>query len=286
MKTQLKTVSPAQASKWLKEANVTNRVIRMAHVNRLKNTILSGKWIVTHQGIAFAEDGTLIDGQHRLMAIEAAGKPVDVLVTTGMQKFHNGDVNLNTMDVIDCGKPRTTADQLHLLHNVTYPHLSTAIARCISVALCKGAKASRTLDVSQALGILSIYGDDIAKFIGIAIGSKLCKNAAILGALAIASQVNPDHAELFLRQLKSGSGIKEGDPVYAVRESLIRDSAAGSANTSLEARTALLHKITMAIYNTIQGTPIKLAKVNTLGLEYFMTKQPDNVAAVKALFLL
>lgn len=33
-------------------------------------------------------------------------------------------------------------------------------------------------------------------------------------------------------------------------------------------------------------TQLKLAKVSTIGIDYFMSKQPKNVAAVKALFLL
>lgn len=286
MKTTLQTVSPQKASKWLKEANTTNRVIRIAHVNRIKTAILSGKWIVTHQGIAFADDGSLIDGQHRLMAIEAAGRPVEIMVTTGVPKFHNGDVNLHTMDVIDCGKPRTTADQLHLLHGIHNSVLTTAAARMISVICCKGAKIARSIDVSQALAILEIYGSDIELLVGMAADSKICRHASIIASIAFSAQVARDHSLQFMQDLKSGSGIKEGDPVYAIREMLIRKRSEGTLHSSLDDKVTSFQRITMAIYNTIQGTPIRLAKASQIGLDYFMAKQPGNVTKVKSLFLL
>ncbi len=40
-----------------------------------------GHWDTTHQGIAIASDGTLVDGQHRLLAIVESGVTVRMNVT-------------------------------------------------------------------------------------------------------------------------------------------------------------------------------------------------------------
>jgi predicted methyltransferase len=68
--------------------NTHNRKPRKRHVDILAKEILSGEWQLTHQGIAFSapsEDGTatLIDGQHRLLAIAAAERPATLLVSRG-----------------------------------------------------------------------------------------------------------------------------------------------------------------------------------------------------------
>lgn len=61
-------VSPSQAKKWL-EQNKANRSVNKAKVKQMARDIKEGHWDSTHQGIAIASDGTLIDGQHRLLAI-------------------------------------------------------------------------------------------------------------------------------------------------------------------------------------------------------------------------
>ena len=65
-----------------------------------------GKWRLTHVGIAFAPDGTLIDGQHRLWAICESGVPVEMFVWR--------NVDPDSMMAIDCGKTRSMADILNI----------------------------------------------------------------------------------------------------------------------------------------------------------------------------
>lgn len=263
------------ASEMLKN-NTTNRKIRITHVNRLKSEILAGRWLITHQGIAFADDGSLIDGQHRLLAIEAAGKPVQIMVTKDVPKFHNGDINLNTMDVIDCGKPRSTADQLNLLHGVHNANRVVGALRMIAWAFTNsfGAKA---LTVGQASDMLEIYGDGIALLHDAAQVSKLCQKTAVVAALAIGYKIAPDPAILFMKRLNNGSGISDGDPVYALRESLI----AYPPSSNETERVNLMLRTSAALYNTIKEVPIKTAKVSKIGLDYFMNQDKKNVEKVK-----
>jgi hypothetical protein len=63
--------------------------------------IKTGHFMTTHQGIAFSDSGVLLDGQHRLYAIEQSGVTVKMLVTTGQPE--------QTFSVIDVGMKRSTS---------------------------------------------------------------------------------------------------------------------------------------------------------------------------------
>lgn len=62
----LMDVTPEMASRWLK-LNLNNRTVNHNNVDAIAKDILSNDWDTTHQGIAIAADGTIIDGQHRLL---------------------------------------------------------------------------------------------------------------------------------------------------------------------------------------------------------------------------
>lgn len=76
----LEFVTPEMAKKYL-EKNIPNRPFSAAHAASLSRDIKAGKWQLTHQGIAFDENGFLIDGQHRLNAIILAGVGIYMFVT-------------------------------------------------------------------------------------------------------------------------------------------------------------------------------------------------------------
>ena len=78
--TTIETITPERAQAYLAQ-NVRNRVINSRSVDALVRDIKAGSFYLTHQGIAFYDDGTLADGQHRLTAIVLAGRPVQMMVT-------------------------------------------------------------------------------------------------------------------------------------------------------------------------------------------------------------
>jgi hypothetical protein len=98
--------TPAMAEEFLRR-NTKNRNITASRVAHLVRQILDGNWMLTHQGIAFWDDGTLADGQHRLTAIAKAGVSVPILMTTGLPK--------PAIHAIDGGKSRSTTDIMHFV---------------------------------------------------------------------------------------------------------------------------------------------------------------------------
>lgn len=81
MYTQVEVVSPALAEKWLESNYEQQRPLRWSWVEQLAERIRGGRWLLTHQGVAFDINGRLTDGQHRLWAIYEAKLPVRMNVS-------------------------------------------------------------------------------------------------------------------------------------------------------------------------------------------------------------
>jgi hypothetical protein len=103
MRTFEMEITPVQAREFLSK-NLINRPLRPTWIRTLAGMIQRGEWLVTHQGIALTEDLWLLDGQHRLLAIEEAGIPVRMQVSL--------DCDPATFKVLDGGIRRSIGDQL------------------------------------------------------------------------------------------------------------------------------------------------------------------------------
>jgi len=106
-------MTPAEAMDILKHRNSivkddahiqTNRRIDLRIVNRIKEELLGNDWFYESANVAFNKDGILIDGQHTLAGIVAAGKEAKVLIKTGCRN--------KSVQKIDVSRPRTTGQRL------------------------------------------------------------------------------------------------------------------------------------------------------------------------------
>lgn len=98
-------ITPEMAEAFL-EGNTHNRLVKSVHFNKLVDDMASGRWDFNGESIKFAEDGTLLDGQHRLMACVESGKPFIAIIVTGLHAI--------AQETIDTGSQRTLADVLRL----------------------------------------------------------------------------------------------------------------------------------------------------------------------------
>lgn len=113
-------VTPDLAELWLgKMAN--NRRLRSNRVAKLVNAMNADRFRVTHQGVAFNMKGELVDGQHRLQAIVASGKPQWMWVYEGLTR--------EAVLVIDTHATRSVADGCTLVGVPTTPREVAAIRR-------------------------------------------------------------------------------------------------------------------------------------------------------------
>lgn len=103
MNTYLENVTPQLAKEYLKH-NVRNRTVKVGEVESIARDIKRGDYRLTHQGIAFDTEGTLIDGQQRLLAVIMANQPIQILVTK--------DVDKDAVSAIDRGTTRSVRDSM------------------------------------------------------------------------------------------------------------------------------------------------------------------------------
>ena len=109
METKLMTITPSMAMEWLENNIETNRTVRDSVVSKYARDMRNGNWKITHQGIAFNSDGKLIDGQHRLWAIVESNTPVEMYVSTGLDK--------DTEKLVDGGLVRTMIDRMKFIND-------------------------------------------------------------------------------------------------------------------------------------------------------------------------
>lgn len=98
-------ITPELAAEYLKQ-NKENRSIRDKAVAPLMQDMLHGNWKLTGEAIKFDTEDKLIDGQHRLTAVERSGIPVEMMVIRGVQP--------EAQLVLDTGMKRTGANALEI----------------------------------------------------------------------------------------------------------------------------------------------------------------------------
>jgi hypothetical protein len=117
MDLSVETITAKQAEKYL-QFNTNNRPLRKSLVSQYAKDMSSGNWRLTHQGVAFNCDGTLLDGQHRLAAIVQSGVTVQMLVARG--------VDSRNQLVMDDHAKRSAGDALSLARKekITQSHVA------------------------------------------------------------------------------------------------------------------------------------------------------------------
>ncbi|AUH68485.1 hypothetical protein [Gordonia sp. YC-JH1] len=114
----IETITPEIAERYLTK-NTHNRNVREVRVNAYAADMENGDWKWNGEAIKFAEDGTLLDGQHRLHAIVRSGITVQMLVIRDLPK--------STQHTMDTGANRKFSDVLKLRGEEHYVGLAAAV---------------------------------------------------------------------------------------------------------------------------------------------------------------
>ena len=102
---KMELITPQIAVEMLAK-NTNNRKLKPTVVQKYKEDLLNDRWIPGTCMLIFSEDGTLLDGQHRLKAIIEADKPANMIVSRGVSK--------DASRVIDSGSTRTISDMFKI----------------------------------------------------------------------------------------------------------------------------------------------------------------------------
>jgi hypothetical protein len=122
IRTRWELITPQIAATYMERNFDRNRSLRKGWIATLKQVMAAGEFRPTHQGIAFDEQGHLIDGQHRLQAVIESGISVWLLVAR--------DVPRDAVLTIDLHARRNPADQIRIVDESCSPNnTDVAIAR-------------------------------------------------------------------------------------------------------------------------------------------------------------
>ena len=112
-------MTPEKAKNILISKYRNNRNLKANNLKKLVTAIENGEWKITNNGLAFDEQGNLIDRQHRLAAIVQTGKTLPILVCSKMDP--------RIFDCVDTGAARTAGDGIDILGSSHGKYIAAAI---------------------------------------------------------------------------------------------------------------------------------------------------------------
>lgn len=273
-------VSPEMAKVWLLN-NFNNRKVSMDLVRAYARDMMNMKWIPNHQGIAFNNKHELIDGQHRLMAIELSGETVRTLVTWGLPSKVQG-TRMTGMDTVDRGKTRTVADQLKIQHRIDAGSILAAV--CSRLAGICSPERTRRLSVGEVLDIHEIFQNPVDWVLERRPKAHGFKQAGVLAgfAFAIAADgIESDTAGMFTH-LTTGQ-TEEGTPMRLLYQFLTSEAAILLTRGN---DRALAELVLQAIWLQKRGRGVTILEHGIDGLAAYREAQPEAVGRVAGMFLL
>ncbi len=214
---EVEQISP-QAARELLTANTHNRNLRSPRVAQLAEAMRRGEWELNGETIKVAEDGTLIDGQHRLQAVVESGVSIETLVVR--------DLPPEAQDTVDTGRRRRLADVLAI---EGYPD-SHALGAALSI-LHRHRMRTR-IDYShggapttqQALELIAAE-PDIQESVRVArrVTKQVGGPIGVFSALHyVFCEIDPEATEEFYARLADGADLPKDDPLLHLRNQLAK----------------------------------------------------------------
>lgn len=218
--------------------NTNNRNIRESKVRKYTADMLRGEWLETGEPIKVSKTGTLLDGQHRLLALvraaaqgmfidgqELESQPdiqIPFFVITGLD-----DIAQQAMDI---GAPRRLSDALALPPRGEKNVLNLAAALRIVHAWKAGYRRQLAkMDLASNATLLRFFDENADTFrdlVAHTSGSRARRIKLSPSVLSlvwyILTEIDYEEAEFFFERLGDGQGLVKGDPIYELREALER----------------------------------------------------------------
>lgn len=254
------TISPDMARAFLLR-NTSNRKIGGRNLEKIKASLLRGEWELNGEAIKIANDGTILDGQHRLVACAETDVSFQTLIVEGVAQ--------STQHTMDSGKSRTFADVLTLNGHKNGTSLAAAI-----VGIVKSEKYSlKTAFTSGGIGGGAVTIGEVLE--RIAAEPTIADSATAAGRLTkiglqgrtasvlhyVLTSIDADDASDFFSKLQTGEGLVSGSPILALRNLLM----ANRSSTSSLPQTHLAALAIKAWNKYRSGETVKLLKFTVGG---------------------
>jgi hypothetical protein len=250
MKAELKTITPAIASEMLTK-NTRNRPANDRHVKRLARQMEMGKWKINGDTICFSGD-LLIDGQHRLLAVVQSGVEIEMFVVDG--------VDPGAFDTKDVGKRRSAADTLATNGEVNCRSLASAV--CVVDRYMTGRMGCRVRYENNEVEAL------VEEYPGVRESINICRKTSgllpqsiLVACHYLFSMKDKIAADEFADKLLRGVNLTDGEPVYLLRERLLKNSI-----SSLKLPSISIAAIIIKAWNAKRtGVSLRTLKYDVVG---------------------
>ncbi len=234
---EIVVISPEEAQEILRTKNKVNRPLDKWQISRYAASIKAGEWRVNGQGIIFAPDGTLLDGQNRLAAIVEAKTAVSTYVTYNIPE--------DTRPTMDSGKKRTAAHVLYFMGyknaQVMAPIVRLAYVYDILDRTMNLNGKARTVNTDIIVRHAGYLTPDVVDSTTIAAGGRHHLKPSVIGFCHLLfARKNKALADEFMHQLKTGENLTEAHPVLTLFNKLILSYTRG--NLSVREQIALYIK--------------------------------------------
>ena len=251
-------MTPKLAQKYLSQ-NQSNRNLRRRKVAEYKRQMEKGYWHLTPQGIALSADGKLLNGQHRLQAVVEYGKPVQMVVTTG--------VTHGAQQYMDSAIPRRVADNLKMFDGEVSATRLVAAAKALQL-FDTGLWEPVILD--DARKMIKKYRDSV-DWMNTQPSNQLPRSAYFFAPLIWLHHHGwGDEIELFADEMATMEGLTKGSPVIALHKALARLQKGGGWKRSIH--------ISMMTFNALrfymEEEPVESRQISmtSSGFDYFNTQ--------------
>lgn len=213
-------VTPAMATLWL-QSNTHNRHIRERAVFDYARDMAAGKWQQNGEAIKFAIDGTLLDGQHRLKAVIAAGVPVAMLVVTNLDPA--------TQETMDAGRKRSTADALSLRGEANSAVLASLIKRVwlweAGDYKFAGNMSPTTAEIAELLEQRPEFRRSAEIAVRVHQSFRYLPQSIVGTAHYLFSRIELGEAAWFFQRLGDGAELASGHPILTLRTRVMTEAA-------------------------------------------------------------
>lgn len=213
----MEPMTPELAEKLLSN-NQGNRPVSMANVENFARLMSEGLWRYNGDTFRIAKDGTLLDGQHRLMAVVRSGVTMPRAII--VRNLEN-----ETQATMDQGKKRSASDVLGMAGFGNGNQIQS-VARMVhdwklgKRGIAELSKGSRMQMTPDEIRLWAIRDDNLRKAAVFSVRSgmrALCLQKASGTLWFLTNEADPDKCAEFFELLESGAGLEKGNPVLTVR---------------------------------------------------------------------
>lgn len=220
-KFEVMEITPAKAREMLK-GNNSNRKLSKANVTGIVNAIKRGEWKFNGSPIIIGISGRVLDGQHRLEAINEAEKSVCSLVVS--------EIPDDVFDTLDIGRKRNNSDTLRIRGEANANVLAATAKLLHSYYIKSGVKFAMgghsSLTPIQTENVITAH-PSIRESVAYAVHNNKDIRSMLTVSLSAAihfilTQVSSDIGLSFIEKMRTGANLEIGNPILALRRSLVQ----------------------------------------------------------------